>query len=125
MLRGSHAEPDGIGVGVGVVEAVVLEQDAMDVGGDAGDGDGGGRRRSGSVDIEVVPDEDGGFVVSESGKRVDVRRLADAAGKDCIERNLAGAGVPTRLPFIKANMRKTFRTGLSTPLVARERKPSK
>ena len=66
------ALPDGVGVGVGVVDAEVFEQDLWTPAGNAGDGDGDWRGGRGQVLVVVVPEHDGGFVGGVGGEGVDV-----------------------------------------------------
>ena len=75
--------------------------------------------RAGQVVVVIVPDEDAEFVAVEAGERGDVRRAANAvlmiasSGTGGIAFARPGAGRPSWL-----NMRKTFSTGRSMPLLA-------
>jgi len=74
VLGRAHGFPDGEGVGVGVVDAKVFDEDPVDGGGDAGDFDGDLGVRCGQVG--VVGLEDGGRGIVD---RADGRCCTDGA----------------------------------------------
>jgi hypothetical protein len=74
VLGRAHGFPDGEGVGVGVVDAKVFDEDPVDGGGDAGDFDGDLGVRCGQVG--VVGREDG-------GRRI-VDRADDSLRRDAV-----------------------------------------
>src|ERR1017187_3297122 len=92
VLGRAHRNPHGVGVGVGIVDAEVLEQDLAYAGGDAGDFDGDLGGGDGEIFVVVVPEHDRSFVSGLGGKGVYIRLGADAGLRDVLGRDLGGAG---------------------------------
>src|ERR1017187_7963675 len=106
VLGRAHRNPHGVGVGVGIVDAEVLEQDLAYAGGDAGDFDGDLGGGDGEIFVVVVPEHDRGFVGGLGGEGVYIKSgagvslhaagavglVADAGFGDVVGRDGGGAG---------------------------------